>query len=419
MQKRWLGRPFRWTAGLGLGLAILGCEAGEGPRAPGAGVDGGVGPRVSEILRGSDPLERVRELSALLPALGPEALPALLGAFETAPIEIGDPELQLLGLWWARFDPGAAHQWTLVEWRAKSGPVIAAVYRSWAHEDPEAALAMALRQRLPGQREFALDAVVSGWDESGRAGLVQALASLDAAEQQRLAETFAARRVLTLGPAGAFEWLATLSDMPRFQQVMEVRIASSAAGLAGGGPLAAEWATPRVRSDDRLSHLPRRIATRWIVRDPEAAMAWLASLPAGADRSDGVTEAFRTWLRRDRAGASAWIQATELEPWNEPALALHAKSLAREDPERALELALRIGDAPLRDATLINIGQAWTRRDREAAQTWLAATDVSESVRERFLVSGNEVRERRRAVVEQRQRELRERAAAQTDVPTD
>ena len=62
-------------------------------------------------------------------------------------------------------------------------------------------------------------------------------------------------------------------------------------------------------------------------------MAWLATLPAGADRSDGVTEAFRDWMIHDRKAAFAWIEETEIQPWNEPALALYARAIARRAPE--------------------------------------------------------------------------------------
>ena len=70
---------------------------------------------MTEILNGKDPLRRVTELSALLPTLGPTAVPALVEAFEAAPLDGGDPELVLLGMWWARFDPQAALAWTTTE----------------------------------------------------------------------------------------------------------------------------------------------------------------------------------------------------------------------------------------------------------------------------------------------------------------
>ena len=45
----------------------------------------------------------------------------------------------------------------------------------------------------------------------------------------------------------------------------------------------------------------------------------MASLPAGNDRDDGVTEAFRDWQRRDPLASKAWIERTEMQRWNDRA----------------------------------------------------------------------------------------------------
>jgi hypothetical protein len=394
-----LGGALAIGCALGSGIVFVALRSDRG--APTVALDSGeqIGPRMTEILNGPDPLQRVADLTALLPTLGPTAVPALIAALEAAPMDGGDPELVLFGMWWARFDPEAAFAWTKTERRAQFASVIAAIVRSWAHVDPDRALAAALGLSFPGQREIACDAAISGWDESGRPGLVEAVAKLADTNQQRAAESVARRRVATLGPAAAFRWVESLEATPKFREMMAVRVASAAAASVEGGPLAAEWATPRVRSDERLSSYPRRIATRWVVADPEAAMAWLASLPAGADRNDGVAEAFRAWAMRDYQAAFAWIEQTEPQPWNEPALAVYTRAIASERPKDAIELAQRISDPELRESTTIVIGQTWTKQDRAAAEAWLDQADVSERVRRvsKMVVSEERVRERMRA----------------------
>lgn len=376
---------FALALGCALGSAItflaLHNDRNRGSAIAVAMSDEQVGPRVTEILNGKDPLRRVAELNALLPTLGPTAVPALLEALEDSPVGGGDPELVLFGMWWAQFDPQAAFTWTITESRAQYGSVIAAIIRSWAHKDPKSALGTAQGLPFPAQREFAIEAAIAGWDESGQPGLLEIVARLPDIDQQRLAGSVARRRVLALGPAEAFRWVESLDVPPNLKEMMALRVASAAAETAGGGPIAAKWAGPRVRSDDRLSGYPRRIATRWVTRDPEAAMAWLAQLPAGADRSDGVAEAFRTWSGRHQEAAFAWIQKIDLQPWNEPALGVYTRAIAKERPKEAIELAQRISDRELRDGTTIVIGQVWAKQDRAAAQAWLAQADVPERVR--------------------------------------
>ena len=355
---------------------------------------------MTEILEIKDPLQRLTDLTALLSGLGPTAAPALLEAFETAPINGGDPEFVVLGMWWARFDPRAAFDWTKTDLRAQYAPVIAGIVRSWAQGDPEAALTAALAIPFPGQREFACEAAIAGWDESGKPGLIEAVEQLGDVDQQRVSEGVARRRVAALGAASAFAWLETLED-PNFREMMAVRVASAAAGSVDGGPLAAEWATSRVRSDDRISSYPRRIATRWVVADPEAAMAWLASLPAGADRGDGVAETFRVWAMRDHEAAWAWVERVEPQPWNEPAIAVYARAIAKDQPQHAMEMAHRFSDEELREGTMIVIGQVWTRQDRAAAEAWLSKHDVPERVRKvSAMVREDPAGDRKRAAAE-------------------
>ena len=159
-----------------------------------------------EILSKPEPLDRIAELSALLKKLGPEAVPALTEAFDSAPLDGGDPELIVLVTWWAGFDPKAAFAWTSSDWRAGYGAVIAAVFRAWAHVDPNEALENARRLRYPGQLEMAKDALYAGWDESGKPGLQEVFDQLAMRDQQRLAQILARRRVITLGVDGATRW---------------------------------------------------------------------------------------------------------------------------------------------------------------------------------------------------------------------
>jgi hypothetical protein len=259
--------------------------------------------------------------------------------------------------------------------------VIAAVVRVWAHTDPKTALGAARALVFPYQRELATDAATAGWDESGQPGLLESLSQFNATEVQQIGEGIARRRVVTLGPEGALRWADDLEQGP-FRDMLSVRVASAVAGDANGVRFAAEWARPRVSTEKGvLSSYPRRIGTRWVHHDPEAAMAWLASLPAGDDRDDGVAESFRTWSRRDQASAHAWVEKTDIQRWNEPALAVYARAIARERPKEAIELARRLTDESWREPTTVVIGQFWSGQDPEAAKAWLAQADLPEHTR--------------------------------------
>jgi len=361
------------------GFAV-GCSPGEqGSGDPGAPPD-----QAAEVLAIPSPVDRLLRWSALLEHASQEDVSSLRDAIAKAALDVGDPELVVFAMWWARFDPAAAIAWTSAEWRAQSRLVVGAVFRSWANHTPQDAWS-----HIPKVAEFYRDAVIDstvvGWHESGKPGLVEGVQSLpDGAFRQRVSESLARRMVLALGTEEATKWLETLTD-PAFRDGMTVRVMSAAAEQGDAAAMTA-WASSKVTSgEESPSGFPRRIATRWILRDSEAALAWLASLPAGADRDDGVMESYRDWIRFAPGAAKNWAQNAPLERWSEPAFSVYARILAKERPEEALALVQRFTDTDLRDRITIVITRKWQTGDPKAAAAWVANADLSPDVRARAL----------------------------------
>jgi hypothetical protein len=375
---------WRLAVSLGCTFAVaVGCS--ELPRDSGHVATADAGPRVREIFAIEDPLVRASELAALLAQLDPEALPAVREAFGNAPLDRGDTEVVLLATWWARFDPEGARQWTVRDWTAAHISVLAAVLRTWAASDPAAAWTVAQQMPVPLQKEIASDAVIMGWQPDAK--LDEFVASLSDATQQRAMETLARRRVVTLGAERALAWIEALPD-PAFRELMRPRIAGAAAFAEPA--VAAKWARPQITDSPRTSGLARRVGTRWVRSDPEAAMAWLESLPDGGDREDGVLESYRDWLATQHPEAVAWIERQPFEPWLEPAFSLYARNvLAFRDPKAALALAARFSDVDRRDTTTTYIARGWLERDHEAADAWLKQSNLPADVVQRSYALPN------------------------------
>jgi len=361
-----------------LALTLLGgCSPdGDGPSAarlrPEAPKLWGDAAEIQQILLEPDALVRAEALAAELRSLAPLALDDVLSAYDTVFLDIGDFELELLAEWWARFDPEAAFAWSQKDWRASHPVVAQAVLRAWARSDPAAALRAAEQESRHSVRRAAVGAVLVGWEQGGAPGSFEYVQSLPAGhDRQRYLAFVARRKVLRDGVDAAIRWAESQPDEPHeFKLNLFRRVASAAAQVE---PLrAAAWAKQQL-SGPFGNQLPQRVGTRWVIRQPEAAMEWFAELPEGTDRDTGLRETYRAWLGFDKAAAHAWMAEREPAAWLDPARALYAISLYKDpdaDPLIALEQALSIRAEQPRWATVGRIWRVWYVRDAEAAEAW-------------------------------------------------
>lgn len=357
---------------------LLGCSQEETSRRsairqkPGAERLWGDAAALQEILLESDVLVRAELLASELRSLAPSALEDVLSAYDAVFLDIGAFELELLAEWWAQFDPRAAFEWSQKSWRASHPLVAQAVLRVWAREDPAAALRAAERESRYSVRRSAVGAVLAGWEEGGTPGSLAYVESLPAGHDRQRYLTFVARRkVLREGVEAAIRWAESQPDEPHIYKLNLYRRIASAAGQVDPRRTA-EW-VESLYGTPLGDQLPQRLGTRWVARQPEAAMEWFEGLPPGFDRDMGLQETYRMWLRHDKEAARAWMAGRENAAWLDPARALYAMSIYREpdaDPLPALQQALSIVDEQRRWATVGRIWRVWYFREPEAAEAW-------------------------------------------------
>lgn len=327
---------------------------------------------VRDILLMPDLLARTAALATLFEGLGPEALPQVQAAYSSVLLDLDDVEFVLFGDWWARFDPRAAMLWTNHHWQTRnSGPVLQAIMRQWGRSDPEAAITAAAAAPNNRIRRRWVDAALRGWDESVHDGALAYAESLPAGPDQQWAlYVVTRRRVLRDGPEAALAWAEALPDDNENFKLNAFRRVTGA--VAEVDPMRAAAFAERHLDGPYASGLPERVGMNWVVRDGDAAMRWLAGLPAGTDREDGVRETFRHWMILDQPAARQWIRGMEPEPWLDPAIALYAKRAGQKnETEEALTWAGRIEDPDLRNPTIGWIVRYWLVRDEAAANAWL------------------------------------------------
>jgi hypothetical protein len=339
-----------------------------------------------------DALERAAELARVLGELEQAAEGDVWDAYGAVVLDVGDVEWALLGQWWAHSDPAAALRWAFTQQEANP-LVVTAILRTWASRDPEAALRAFYRQVAPRRDSLvpvAGQALVRGWEESGRPGLEDFLAAMPNNQHMQAAVGILARRkVLRDGPEAGFRWAEAIPDdepgTPERLKVNAMRRTATAA-VEVDPEKAAAFAAEHGEERHGVGMYRRVGVRRAELGEAEAALDWLSTLPAGSQRESAVGETFRTWMLNDREASVAWLRAAEKDgefaAWLDPAVRVYAVSLTRQDPEEALAWAARIRAEDRRRQTRVNVLVTWRDTDPVAAQAWLDQSDLTPGDRE-------------------------------------
>jgi hypothetical protein len=244
---------------------------------------------VREALRAQDAFSRSARLAALLPRLGPEAAGQVPALLKDVTLEVGVAETALLVRLWAAHDPRAATEWALLHSHPprRAAAVDSAVER-WAREDPGAAL-QELRARAGPSAfgEVAQVALVRGWFDGGKPGLVDHIRDLGVGiERQRALATFVRRTILRKGPEAAVGFAESVPpDDDKYK--LEV-MPQTGSELAIQHPeIAAAWCERVCANEDGVRTL---VAQRWAARSGLPALEWAS--PSTLARIDPGVLAF-------------------------------------------------------------------------------------------------------------------------------
>jgi hypothetical protein len=342
----------------------------------------------ADVIRNEDPFARALQLAALLPVLGPEAIPEVEETLRDATLYLGATELELLSRYWAIHQPEEASRWAVE--RSPSIYRIAAVYSTfplWAKADPQAAVAAVQEwSDRPDVAATLLSALVFGWFEANDPPELQRfIQDLGVGiTRQRALSTYIRAVVRKHGVEAAMRWGESVPDgdvkyklAVNRQVAFRVAIYDIEAGL--------RWC--EAHCDGPFGDGVRgMVASSWTRRDPAAALDWNLSWAEGQEKNLGMRANFAVWVQTDREAALAWLTArtSEEEPDSslEPLYSVCARGLARDSPTDAIAWAERIKLDDEREFTLIQVARVWRRTDEAAVEAWLLQSPLSEEARE-------------------------------------
>src|SRR5262245_23922766 len=385
-------------AALALALGLPGCGPSSppsppsipGPAAP-AGVEqpsSGTAADLARILRDPDPDVRARELGALLPTLGPDAIPAVKEVFRDPSLDRGSAEYELLIRFWARHDPAEATRWA-ADWSPlfyrQAAMLVTLPY--WVAADLQSSIVAVQNWILyrPDLREAAARGLIIGWYESGQPGLVQYIHDLGAGfDQQTAVATYVRAAVMKEGSDAVMRWAESVPEDDEAYKLAVYRQLASVLPIYDHAA-AMRWCEKQC-DGPYGQNLRQLIAMRWAARDGPAALEWLSTSPEGHEKNLGLRATFAEWIRQDPEEVLDWMDAQVQNggppEWLQPVDPVYAMLLAnRRSPADAIAWAQRIPKDLEREVTLIKIARGWREADEAAAEAWLASSPLSEEAR--------------------------------------
>jgi hypothetical protein len=242
--------------------------------------------------------------------------------------------------YWAARDPLAAAAWVeQLPPEVGKGP-LGAIAREWARSSPEAAFGWA-RKYLERPDETVRGIVLGG--------LLQGAVRND--------PEWAAEAALRWGGGQSYHASAVLTEWA-------ARDAAGVARFVDQGKL----------TDPRLeAEIVGKVCSEWARTDPNAALAWVKSLPDTATRGRGVGEIFSAWATAEDADPGEIYKTigSLLEPHRSAAVNGLFSGWAQVDPAGAARFIDAIFPGGTKPTTVSALLRAWASSDLEASIAWV------------------------------------------------
>ena len=139
----------------------------------------------------------------------------------------------------------------------------------------------------------------------------------------------------------------------------------------------------QLQSVDARKAANSAIAQSWAQDDPEAATRWAANLPQD-ERGIALGGAARFWAKEDPKRAGDFLNSLG-GPMRDEAVGFFSATLAYEDSALALNWAATISDPSMRQKSEEMIASEWLKQNPAAAKDWIQNSSLPEVEKARLL----------------------------------
>lgn len=344
-----------------------------------------------------DPLLRARDMNRLIEQVDTENLAGAIEVFREFATKAETLGVMEFFARWSRIDVDGLAE-AIGSWpdeKAKSQGIGWVAYQR-AFEGGAASAVPYYEELVPRLRLVTGYRLVEGALNHGdRQGLVDWIGSLaDAAERSRLTQSIVFKLLREREPRDVVDFFdAVPADSPNqykkqaFLIVLDklVRHDADEAIAFRADRLAEPWA------ENSLGPL----VSAWADVEPTAALAWLDTQPAGAERERALETLVDRWSAHDMAAAIEWTKKQLPSPMVDRLCTRFVSGLTISDPDQAMELAARIVDPTTRHQTLRAFARYWFLRMPPETRAWLQRGGLSETEAEAMIAELTQTRAER------------------------
>ena len=128
----------------------------------------------------------------------------------------------------------------------------------------------------------------------------------------------------------------------------------------------------------------RHVAWKLSETDPASGVEWAQSLPEGDGKNHAVGTSFHQWAGRDPQAAATEIASITNPSERDAARYGYATRVAHDDPVTGIEWASTINDENSRNRALYDTARTYFRKDREAATAWLPNSGLPAEIQQKL-----------------------------------
>lgn len=333
-------------------------------RAQAAGFSKTAAAKLETIVRNEDAVERYRLMLSFIDGLAPDGFEDAVGNFRSMEMteeRLGEYAMLLSA--WAKVDPIGALDYA--KKNTQNPFATDTILAAWASKDPEAAIRWAQENHKGEGANPFLVGIIRALAATDPLRATQLLTSMPRSVERGAALDGILPALLSQGDAATREWIEALKDDSLRNGAM-MRVAEKFARTDPQGTMAWLLANPSEATQRRMDDVFRT----WAKNDESAAMSAYLALPTGENRSNALRGIVSNLADRDPQQAVALMDKYSSDV-SERMVRHFAWQTFGDNPQIAVDQIGRVQDQDTRAWMYRRLVGSWIERDSAAASQWL------------------------------------------------